>query len=85
MTLLPAAATAIGSNLGSTTTLIFSFFGANPVAKRVVDSHVIFNIFTAVVSLITALLFFQYLLHLGTASTTSLAIFHTILMYWVCY
>jgi phosphate:Na+ symporter len=83
MTLLPAAAIAIGSNLGSTTTAIFSAFGANPVAKRVVASHVIFNIATALVSLIllspliTAILYLQNFFHLGTASTTTLALFHT--------
>lgn len=84
MTLLPAAAIAIGSNLGSTTTAIFSSFGANPVAKRVVASHVIFNLVTAIVSLIllspliTIILFLQDLFHLGDASTTTLAIFHTV-------
>tara|TARA_R110002153_G_scaffold117769_1_gene261906 strand:+ start:44770 stop:46413 length:1644 start_codon:yes stop_codon:yes gene_type:complete len=84
LTLLPAAAIAIGSNLGSTTTSIFSSFGANPVAKRVVASHVIFNLVTALVSLIllspliNTILFFQDLFHLGDASTTTLALFHTI-------
>lgn len=84
MTLLPAAAIAIGSNLGSTTTAIFSSFGANPVAKRVVASHVIFNISTALISLIlispliNAILFFQDFFHLGNASTTTLALFHTL-------
>ena len=84
MTLIPAAAIAIGSNLGSTTTAVFSSFGANPVAKRVVASHVIFNLVTALVSLIllspliNTILFFQNLLHLGEANTTTLALFHTI-------
>ncbi len=43
--LLPAAAIVIGSNLGSTTTSIFSVIGSQPVAKRIVASHVIFNLY----------------------------------------
>lgn len=84
MTLLPAAAIAIGSNLGSTTTAIFASFGANPIAKRVVASHVIFNIVTASVSLIllspliNTIIFLQSLFHLGDASITTLALFHTV-------
>ena len=84
MTLLPAAAIVIGSNLGSTTTAIFSSFGANPVAKRVVASHVIFNILTAVVSLIlispllSFILFNQNYFGLSDSPTLTLALFHTI-------
>ena len=84
MTLLPAAAIAIGSNLGSTTTAVFSSFGTNSVAKRVVASHVIFNLITAVVSLIllspllTFIIFARDKLALGDSATTTLALFHTI-------
>lgn len=84
ITLLPAAAIAIGSNLGSTTTAIFASFGANPIAKRVVASHVIFNLITAFVSLIllspliNTIIFLQSFFHLGDASITTLTLFHTV-------
>lgn len=84
VSLIPAAAITIGSNLGSTTTAIFASFGANPIAKRVMASHVIFNLVTAVVSLIlllpliSSIIFLQSLFHLGDASIITLTLFHTI-------
>jgi len=84
MTLLPAAAIVIGSNLGSTSTAIFSSFATNPVAKRVVASHVIFNVLTAAVSLLlispllALTLWAQDLFQLGDSSTLTLALFHTL-------
>ncbi|MDF1588243.1 MAG: Na/Pi cotransporter family protein [Gammaproteobacteria bacterium] len=84
MTLLPAAAIAIGGNLGSTTTAIFSSFGTNAVAKRVVASHVIFNVITAIVSLIlitpllSGIIFVQSLWDATGSTTTTLALFHTV-------
>ena len=84
ISLLPAAALVIGSNLGTTTTAIFSSFGTNPVAKRVVSSHVIFNVITAVVSLVllspllSLVLFSQDLLSLDKSATITLALFHTL-------
>jgi len=84
MTLIPAAAIVIGSNLGSTTTAVFSSFGTNSVAKRVVASHVIFNIITAVVSLIllypllSFILFSQDILSFDQSATMTLALFHTL-------
>jgi phosphate:Na+ symporter len=84
MTIIPAAAIAIGSNLGSTTTAVFSSFGTNSVAKRVVASHVIFNLLTAIVSLVllapivNSILFLQTALFEHALPTTTLALFHTI-------
>ena len=84
VSLIPAAAITIGSNLGSTTTAIFASFGANPIAKRVMASHVIFNLVTALVSLIllspliNTIIFLQSLFHLGDASIITLTLFHTI-------
>jgi len=84
MTLIPAAAIAIGSNLGSTTTAVFSSFGTNSVAKRVVASHVIFNLITAIVSLIlltpmiASIIFMQSLWTDTPSNTTTLALFHTL-------
>ena len=62
ITLLPAAAIIIGGNLGSTSTAIFSSFGANVVAKRVTASHVIFNLITALVALLLLSPFLDFIL-----------------------
>jgi len=84
MTLIPAAAIVIGSNLGSTTTAIFSSFGTNSVAKRVVSSHVLFNIITASISLallhplISFILYSQELFQISNSPTITLALFHTL-------
>jgi len=81
--LLPAAAIVIGSNLGSTTTSIFSVIGSQPVAKRIVASHVFFNLLTAIVSLlllvpmIWMIHWFQQLLFDDVQFTTTLVLFHT--------
>lgn len=83
VSLLPAAAVVIGSNLGTTSTAIFSALGSGPVAKRVVASHVLFNVITAFVSLlilipmINLILFSQHLFTDTTTETTTLALFHT--------
>lgn len=82
--LLPAAAIVIGSNLGSTTTAIFSVIGSQPIAKRIVASHVIFNLLTAIVSLILLIPliwiihWFQQLFVNNVQFTTTLVLFHTI-------
>lgn len=84
ITLIPAAAVVIGSNLGTTTTAILSAFGTSPVAKRVVASHVLFNLITALVSLLlltpllAAIHFIQTLLVDQPLATTTLALFHTV-------
>ena len=82
--LFPAAALVIGSNLGTTTTAVFSSFGTNPVAKRVVSSHVIFNLITAFVALIlltpllSFILFSQEFFNIDQSYTMTLALFHTV-------
>ncbi|MDH5358328.1 MAG: Na/Pi symporter [Gammaproteobacteria bacterium] len=84
ITLLPAAAIVIGGNLGTTTTAVLSSIGTNSIAKRVVASHVIFNLITAVISLIllspllSLILFSQDLLSMNGEHTISLALFHTL-------
>lgn len=84
ISLLPAAAIVIGSNLGSTTTSIFSVIGSQPVAKRIVASHVIFNLLTAIVSLILLvpliwlIHWFQQLIVDDVQFTTTLVLFHTV-------
>lgn len=82
--LLPAAAIVIGSNLGSTTTAIFAVIGSQPVAKRIVASHVLFNLLTAIVSLmllvplIWIIHWFQQLVVEDVQFTTTLVLFHTV-------
>lgn len=84
ITLIPAAAIVIGSNLGTTTTAILAAFGTNPAAKRVVASHVLFNLITAIVSLVLLspllvfIQFFQGLFVQQPLATTTLALFHTL-------
>ncbi len=82
--LFPAAALVIGSNLGTTTTAVFSSFGTNSVAKRVVASHVIFNLITAFVALVlltpllSLILFSQEFFNIDQSYTVTLALFHTL-------
>lgn len=82
--LFPAAALVIGSNLGTTTTAVFSSFGTNPIAKRVVSSHVIFNLITAFVALVlltpllSFILFSQEFFNIDQSYTMTLALFHTV-------
>jgi len=82
--LFPAAALVIGSNLGTTTTAIFSSFGTNPAAKRVVSSHVVFNLITAFFALallsplLSFILFSQEFFNIDQSYTMTLALFHTV-------
>lgn len=81
--LAPAAAMVIGSNLGTTSTAVFSALGSGPAAKRVVASHVLFNLLTAVISLLllvpllTVIIWLQSQFAESPAATTTLALFHT--------
>lgn len=82
--LMPAAAVVIGSNIGSTSTAVFSSFGSTAAAKRLVSSHVIFNLLTATVALVilapllAVLHFLQQIVVDVPADTTTLALFHTL-------
>ncbi len=79
-----AAATVIGTNIGTTSTAAFVAIGATPPAKRVAGAHIAFNLLTAVV----ALVLFPWLLaaseaivrHVGRAIdiAVTLAVFHTL-------
>lgn len=83
ITLIPAAALVIGSNLGTTTTAVMSALGAGSAAKRVVASHVLFNLITACVSLLILapllhlIEWIQQLFYTAPNATTTLALFHT--------
>jgi phosphate:Na+ symporter len=47
-----AAAAAIGTNIGTTSTAAFAAMSATPAAKRVATAHILFNIITAIAALI---------------------------------
>ncbi|MDH5572574.1 MAG: Na/Pi cotransporter family protein [Gammaproteobacteria bacterium] len=81
--LYAAAAMIIGANVGTTSTAILSVIGATPNAKRVAAAHVIFNLATGAVALITLPLLFLLvettgkLLGLVQIPAITLALFHT--------
>jgi len=83
ISLLGAAAVVVGGNLGTTSTAMIASFGTNAVAKRVVASHLIFNLVSAVVTFIflapfvSLIVYGQQQLFADNTSTTSLALFHT--------
>jgi phosphate:Na+ symporter len=82
--LYAAAAMIIGANVGTTSTAGLAVIGATPNAKRVASAHVIFNVVTGCVALITLpLLFFIVkstgrLLGLEDIPAITLALFHTV-------
>lgn len=82
--LYAAAAMVIGANVGTTSTAAFAVIGATPNAKRVAAAHVIFNVITGIVALLTLpILFFiikttSQVLGLEDIPAITLALFHTI-------
>jgi phosphate:Na+ symporter len=78
-----AAAMVIGANVGTTSTAIFSVIGATPNAKRVAAAHVVFNVTTGIVALLTLPLLFYIIkttgkiLRLENIPAVTLALFHT--------
>jgi len=83
ITINAAAQVVIGANLGTTTTALLAVLRATPTARRVAASHVIFNLLTAVVAVVTivpilgAVAWVQELLALSRAPAVTLALFHT--------
>lgn len=82
--LYAAAAMVIGANVGTTSTAAFAVIGATPNAKRLAAAHVIFNVVTGFVALLTLpILFFIVkstgrLLGLEDIPAITLALFHTV-------
>lgn len=82
--LYAAAAMVIGANVGTTSTAAFAVIGATPNAKRVAAAHVIFNVVTGFVALLTLpILFFIVkstgrLLGLEDIPAITLALFHSV-------
>ena len=77
-----AAAAVVGTNIGTTTTAMFSVIGATFNAKKVAAAHIIFNLATGVVAIFLIPIFLRITAGIpalqGTANlAASLAIFHT--------
>jgi len=83
LTLIPAAAVVIGTNIGTTSTAAFAAIGATPAARRVAVAHIAFNLLTGIAALVLLypLLFAsEWLARLFAGNgqpATVLAVFHT--------
>jgi phosphate:Na+ symporter len=76
-----AVAMVIGTNIGTTITVILGSIGGVPDKKRAAAAHFVFNLFTAIIALsllpfLTELLLVKFALK--SDPTTALALFHTI-------
>ncbi|HEY9050609.1 MAG TPA: Na/Pi cotransporter family protein [Gammaproteobacteria bacterium] len=84
LSLEAAAAVVIGTNVGTTSTAGFAVIGATSNAKRVAAAHVIFNLATGAVALLTLPILFwiirvsSQLLGLEDIPAITLALFHTV-------
>lgn len=74
-----AAAAAIGTNVGTTSTAGLAVIGATPNAKRVAGAHVLFNVAAGAAALVALPLWLRGVAWLGLegAPATSIAVFHT--------
>lgn len=79
-----AAAMVVGTNVGTTSTAAVAVIGATSNAKRVAAAHIIFNLMTGIIALMSLPLLFwtvQYvedILGLEAIPAVTLAMFHTI-------
>ena len=83
VTLESAAAATIGTNIGTTSTALFSVIGATYNAKKVAAAHILFNLGTGLVALLTIPLLLKGVNLLASLSpdydtATTLALFHTV-------
>lgn len=82
--LYAAAAMVIGANVGTTSTAAIAVIGATSNAKRVAAAHIIFNLVTGLVALLSMPLLFwvvhnsEQILQLESVPAVTLALFHTI-------
>ncbi len=78
-----AAALVIGANVGTTTTAILTVIGASPAAKRLAGAHVLFNVITAGIGLLTlpamlwSIHWLQQVTGMDRDLSVLLALFHT--------
>ncbi len=76
-----AAYMVIGTNIGTTVTVIIGSLGSQTIKKRVAFSHLMFNSITAVFAIILfplLLTFIQKVIHLENDLVTGIALFHTL-------
>ena len=83
VTLESAAAATIGTNIGTTSTALFSVLGATHNAKKVAAAHIIFNLVTGLVAILTIPLLLKGVDALASFGgkhdiATMLALFHTV-------
>lgn len=78
-----AAAAVIGSNIGTTSTALFSVIGATYNAKRVAAAHILFNLITGAVAFLLLPVLMSLVTHIAALNEGSsdpaviLALFHT--------
>ncbi|MCJ2163999.1 MULTISPECIES: Na/Pi symporter [unclassified Pseudodesulfovibrio] len=82
VTLESAAAATIGTNIGTTSTALFSVLGATYNAKKVAAAHIIFNLVTGMIAIMFIPLLLKGVHTLASLSpnydlATALALFHT--------
>ncbi len=82
VTLESAAAAVVGTNIGTTTTAMFSVIGATYNAKKVAAAHIIFNFVTGIIAIFLIPIFLRIVANVpelrGTENlAASLAVFHT--------
>lgn len=82
VTLESAAAAVVGTNIGTTTTAMFSVIGATYNAKKVAAAHILFNLITGIVAIFLIPIFLNISSMFSGLEGTSnlaanLAIFHT--------
>ncbi len=76
-----AAYMVIGTNLGTTLTVLIGSLGSQTIKKRVAISHLLFNTGTAIIALLLfplILAFIQKVVHLENDPVTGIALFHTL-------
>ncbi|WP_127073393.1 Na/Pi cotransporter family protein [Pelagibacterium lentulum] len=81
LTLEQAAATVVGTNIGTTSTALFAAIGATATAKRVAVMHISFNLLTGGVAFVLLPLLLALAIFLARGSTDTalvLAVFHTL-------
>ncbi|MCW5730107.1 MAG: Na/Pi cotransporter family protein [Alphaproteobacteria bacterium] len=80
----PAAAIVIGANIGTTTTALMAVIGATANAKRVAMAHVVFNLGSGIIGVLTlpillsAIEMLRHIAGVPDGPATTLAAFHTI-------
>ncbi|MCK6617749.1 MAG: Na/Pi symporter [Cyclobacteriaceae bacterium] len=76
-----AAYMVIGTNIGTTVTIIIGSLGSQTIKKQIALSHLLFNVITALLAILLFPLlinFIQEIIHLENDPVTGIALFHTL-------